>query len=135
MVEKHRKEIGSRIKEVRKFLRLTQQEVSTITGLSLGFISETENGKKRPSSIYLFFLAEKYDVNINYILVGKGDMVTRDELFEKSRNLDFGRDREIIEELLYYLENSDLARYSILKSFIEFKRDNEYLKKGKESSD
>lgn len=124
MIEQYQEEIGMRLKEVRKELNLTQDEINKKTGLSIGFISEIENGKKRPSSVLLVFLAEQYNANINYILTGKGNKIFREGLLEKSRKLDFGKDKESIEELLYYLENDDLARHSILTSFLKFKKEN-----------
>lgn len=49
MIEKYLSQIGSRIKKIRSTLKVTQKEMATMSGLSLGFISEIENGKKRPS--------------------------------------------------------------------------------------
>jgi transcriptional regulator with XRE-family HTH domain len=48
------KQIGARLKEVRKSLRKTLAEIGLLTGLSARGISEIENGKKKPSSIYLY---------------------------------------------------------------------------------
>jgi len=39
------KEIGNKIKQKRKLLRLTQKDISLATGLGIRFISEAENGK------------------------------------------------------------------------------------------
>jgi len=124
MIETYLKEIGLRLKEVRKSLNLTQEKLKEETGLSIGFISGIETGKKRPSSILLFYLAHRYNVNINYLLTGKGDRIFKESYLEKSRHIDFGRDKHVIEELLYYLEHYDLARYSILTSFLKFKKEN-----------
>lgn len=132
MIKEYQNEIGDRLKKVRKFLHLTQLAVSGATGLSIGFVSEMENGKKRPSSIYLFYLASQHNANINYILTGKGDMIIREGILEHGRNIDFGKDREVIEEMLYYLERFDIARYSILSSFLKFKQENPDIEKQEE---
>lgn len=39
MIKKYQNEIGNRLKQVRKFLHLTQIEIAKETGLSIGFIS------------------------------------------------------------------------------------------------
>lgn len=132
MIETYLKEIGPRLKEVRKSLNLTQEQIKEETGLSIGFISGIETGKKRPSSILLFYLAHKHNVNVNYLLTGRGDRIFSESYLEKSRHIDFGRDGQVIEELLYYLEHYDLARYSILTSFLKFRQENPGLLKQEE---
>lgn len=127
MDKNYLKEIGIRLKEVRKALNLTQDEIHKKTGLSIGFISEIENGKKRPSSILLFFFAKNYNANINYVLTGKGDKILSEGYSEKSSNSEFGKDRELIEELLYYLKNVNVVKYNILLSFVRLKSECPYL--------
>lgn len=123
-IKKSLKDIGARLKEVRKSLRLTLLEMYQATQFSKSIISEVENGKKLPSSIYLFALADIFNVNINYIFTGKGEMF----LPEKPQiNRDFGVDQEHIDELLHYLEHYDVARYNILTAFAKFKKDHKDL--------
>ncbi len=116
--------IGTRLRAVRKTLRLTIYEMHQKTRFSKSIISEVENGKRLPSSIYLFALADEFNVNINYLFTGKGEMFLPEEPIFKR---DFGRDQEKIEELLFYLENYDVARYNILTAFTQFKRDHQDL--------
>lgn len=117
-------EIGTRLRAVRKTLRLTIYEMHQKTRFSKSIISEVENGKRLPSSIYLFALADEFNVNINYLFTGKGEMFLPEEPIFKR---DFGRDQEKIEELLFCLENYDVARYNILTAFTQFKRDHQDL--------
>jgi transcriptional regulator with XRE-family HTH domain len=113
-------EIGKRLKEVRKILRLTLEEISKKTGLSKSGISYMEIGNKKPSSVYMCELSEQFNVNINWVLTGKGSMFKPDvEL-----NLKFGEDNEIIKELIFYIENIPFARHDILRNFYKFKIDN-----------
>ncbi|MCR5623720.1 MAG: helix-turn-helix domain-containing protein [Lachnospiraceae bacterium] len=46
MIIYNSKEFGALLKAKRKELKYTQKDVSKILGLSVGFISELENGKK-----------------------------------------------------------------------------------------
>lgn len=112
--------VGRRLREVRKVLNLTIAEAHRYTGFSRSLISEVENGLKKPSSLYLFELLDKFDVNINYILGGKGPMFVPPILSTS----DFGPDRENIEILLDNMKHSDLVRYTILKFFLEYRADN-----------
>ena len=49
-------------------------DLRDISGYSKSMISKAENGLKKPSISYLYALMDKYNVNINYILTGKGKM-------------------------------------------------------------
>jgi transcriptional regulator with XRE-family HTH domain len=116
--------IGQRLREVRKTLNMTIDDAHRETGFSRSLISEVENGLKKPSSLYLFALLDKFNVNINYIFKGKGSMFTDPISCAK----EFGPDQENIEILLDAMKHVDLVRYSVLKFFIEFKTANrEYI--------
>lgn len=113
-------EVGKRLKDVRRTLRLTLDEISKKTGLSKSGISYMEIGNKKPSSVYMCELSEQFNVNINWVLTGKGSMFKP----EVALNLKFGEDNEIIQELIFYIENISFARHDILRYFHKFKRDN-----------
>lgn len=117
MLEGYLSEIGSRIKKVRNTLDLTQAQIAEKTGLSTGFLSQIEKGLKRPSSIYLFFLLVEHRVNINWVLTGNGETFLPENLVEKSRDFNFGEDREILEKLFRRLEGDSILRDSFISFF------------------
>jgi transcriptional regulator with XRE-family HTH domain len=104
-------EIGKRLKAVRTSLDLSIEKIAQVTGFSKSLISEAENGRKKPSSVYLFGLLDQYKVNINFILTGAGEM------FLDHRS---AMDNEI-RELFHMVENVSLVRYAVLGFFIEYK--------------
>ena len=63
--------IGSRIKERRKELGLTQTQVKELTGISSGTMSDIENGNTLPAAPSLIKLSEALDCSIDWILTGK----------------------------------------------------------------
>ncbi|MBI3584380.1 MAG: helix-turn-helix transcriptional regulator [Nitrospinae bacterium] len=67
-----KKEIHDRIKEFREFLNLSQSEFGYRIGLSFQHVSRYERGEVVPSSKILTELCERYNVNINWLLTGKG---------------------------------------------------------------
>ena len=114
------KEIGRRLKEVRKKIGKTLEQMRDITGLSTGGISEMEKGLKKPSSVYMFALKTEFDVNINWILSGEGTMFSPDiEL-----DLNFGEDNILIQDLILCIKNVDIVRLDMLGYFSKFKREN-----------
>ena len=55
-----RREIGSKLREAREYLHLTQQEVAEVLGLSRSAISLIEKGERRLETLELKQLAKLY---------------------------------------------------------------------------
>lgn len=62
--------IGTRIKQRRKELGLTQIQIKQKTGISSGNLSDIENGNKLPSTPALISLSTVLDCSIDWILKG-----------------------------------------------------------------
>ena len=124
-------QIGRRLREVRKKLGKTQEEMRQVTGLSTAGISEMEQGLKKPSSVYMFALNTNFDININWILTGAGTMFKPDIELE----LTFGDDNRIIRELILCIKHLNSARHKLLWHFSDLRREHsdeidEAVKKG-----
>lgn len=65
---------GERIREIRTLLNLSQEELGKIFNTSKQYISKLENNLVQLNNAKMVILAEIYNVNINYILTGKGSM-------------------------------------------------------------
>ena len=63
--------IGTRIKQRRKELGLTQVQIKQATGISSGNMSEIENGNKLPSTPALISLSAILDCSIDWMLKGE----------------------------------------------------------------
>jgi len=68
------KNIGTRIKFLRKHLNKSQEELANILGVTKQAISNMENSKSTPSPAVLYKLHTELDVNLNYIITGVGDL-------------------------------------------------------------
>jgi len=55
-----------KIKELRKYLSLTQEQLSTDTGISRSRISQIEIGKFKPTLESLTSIARIYNIDVNY---------------------------------------------------------------------
>lgn len=65
------KEVAYRLKSARTKTGLNISEVAQQTGLSVGNLSELENGKYLPSTKSLILLSDIYKVSIDWIVKGK----------------------------------------------------------------
>jgi transcriptional regulator with XRE-family HTH domain len=65
---------GDRIREIREAKRLTQDQLAERTGISKGFLSDVENGKRNISSEYLLRIANSLNASLDYLLRGVAEV-------------------------------------------------------------
>lgn len=68
------KTMGIRFKYVRKLLNKSQEDLATDLSVTKQAISNIETCKCFPSIPLLYKLACDYDVNLNYLVLGHGDI-------------------------------------------------------------
>lgn len=66
--------IGKRIKIVRKSKKLNQRVFSNMLGLSQAHISNIECDKDKPSNKVLTSIANEFNINIEWLKTGEGEM-------------------------------------------------------------
>ena len=71
--------MGSRIKLLRQQLNMSQDELAKSLGVTKQAISNIENSKSAPSVNVLSKLALDYNVNLNYLIIGKGSVYSLDD--------------------------------------------------------
>lgn len=89
--------LGSRLKEVREYLNLSQQLVSEKTGMPRTAISAIECGKRKVSSFELAKLAKLYNYSVSYFLGEQEESKDQalQELHRAARELDETDRREL----------------------------------------
>lgn len=65
-----------KIRDIRKKLGMTQEKLAELVDLSVNYISEIENGKKKPSLKRLGQIAKALGVPASYLLSEEGDKVS-----------------------------------------------------------
>ena len=68
-------DIGLRLKKIRKILNKSQQALADETSLTKQAISNIENGKSAPGLGLLSKLLVDYNVNLNYLICGIGNVL------------------------------------------------------------
>ncbi len=77
--------ITKRLVELRKQTGLSQEDFAEKLGLSRQSISKWETGEAIPDVDNLILLSQKYDVSIDYILLGKEHSTTEATKSEKTK--------------------------------------------------
>lgn len=70
---------GTNLREVRSKLGLSQVDIAKAIGMQQAQYSTYERGDNRPSIDVLEKLVVKFNININYLLTGKGSMFITDQ--------------------------------------------------------
>ena len=65
---------NEKIKEIRKELGLTQQEMADALCVSKQYLSKVENGLTELSKEKIILLCEKFNISVNWLLMDKGFM-------------------------------------------------------------
>ncbi len=73
--EKSRRDIGSRLKEARKALSLTQTAFSEPLGIRQSHISGIEKGEREPSDTLILLMEYHYGISRTWIKRGEGPML------------------------------------------------------------
>jgi len=71
--------VGERLKLIRQNLKLTQKEMADLLGVTLNAYQRYEMGARSLSLEKLKILMEKLNVNLNWLLTGKGEPFIRPE--------------------------------------------------------
>lgn len=64
-------EIGERMRTIRKSKRITLRQLSQMCGIDFGHLSRLENGRKNSCLLTLKKVADKLEVNLEDLIIGK----------------------------------------------------------------
>lgn len=74
--------MNERLRELRKALRLTQQEFANAIGTTQNNIANYEGGRRNPSGAVINNICKEFSVNESWLRTGEGEMfvqISRDE--------------------------------------------------------
>lgn len=108
MKEKKFTDLGSRLKKIRKTLRLKQDEMADLLDISGCYISNIENGSGNPGVEFFYKISEKFNVSLDYLFHGIGDMFLKNKSPGPEKK--FIDEIETTDDLVWLLENSPMFR-------------------------
>jgi len=117
--------IAKRLKEFRAAMHLTALETADKLGIPARTIGSYERGEVLPGSKFYDLMIKKYNINLNWLVTGRGSMfisqnLPKDSLAEFQEEIKLSnKDMETLAGML----KSEASRDMILK-FIEVKRGN-----------
>lgn len=121
--------IGSRIRQKRKELHVSQREMAEALGIAPTYLSEIENGKGNPGPDIFIKLGSIYGMNLQYIFLGEEDISIKIEKKPDITRVDISDQIDSVDKLLWFMEQSAYIRNSILALGAKFILENkEFIK-------
>ena len=111
------RKVGERLKCVREELNLMQKEFAKELGISAPSLSEIETGRNRPGIELLAKLAERFNVNLYYILLGKGEIFSNPVMDYFIQAKDYAVNVKDVRDFLEIFSKSKEMQYYILGEF------------------
>ena len=131
-------QFGSRLKAIRKRLKMLQAEFCEKLNISVTNLSEIENNKTRPGYDFFYKIVKEFDVNLNYLVFGEGPMfrkIGKETGKGKTAGLDISRlgypvNNEAVERFLFYFFNSSFVQYRFLSDLVKLLSENKDIING-----
>ncbi|MCP5105163.1 MAG: helix-turn-helix transcriptional regulator [bacterium] len=99
--------IGKRIKDVRTHLRIQQKEMAQKLGITSAHLSEIEKGKSSPSTELVLKITKTYNMSLEFLFLGKGEMLYDQEPVNAGDQFTFDSSMTSLEKLVWMLKKSD----------------------------
>lgn len=119
------KEIGARIKNIRIELRINQKEMAENLNIANTYLSEIESGKRNPGYIFFYKLYKTFNINLNYLFTGEGEMLYPAKPEKHRQGKTFVEDIKTIDDLVWYMKHSQMFFHQVMGFAFKFKFDNE----------
>lgn len=117
---KLKKEIGLRIRQLRKMQGYTQAEMVEYFDCGRANYSRIEKGEVFPNPTILKTLNSRFNVSLHWLICNKGSMLEQEE---QPNAVDWGGNgiEEEIKELLSYMDRVPMVKHAMLGYFLEYK--------------
>jgi DNA-binding XRE family transcriptional regulator len=110
-------DISCRIKIIRKIWGFKQKDFAEKLKVSGATLSDVEKGKYKPSHDLIFNISKQFNVNLNYLLFGEGEMFVKGDVEIVTRLDNMFSESDEIKKFNWYFEKSKVLRFRILSFF------------------
>ena len=120
-----RKEIGMRIRKIRKTLGYTQVKMVSFFEIGRANYSRIEKGEIFPSPTILHTLCKKFNVSLDWLVANEGQMfILERQKQDAIKFLKSGKYGDEVNDLLFHIERVPMVRHAMMGYFLEYKQKN-----------
>jgi len=128
MKQQLKKQIGLRVRKVRKALGYTQIQMVAFFDIGRANYSRIEKGEIFPTATILNVLHKEFNVSLDWLISNEGEMFNGERQKKAGlKNRQFGKHTEEVNDLLFHMEKLPMLRYAVLSFFIEYKVKNQEI--------
>lgn len=95
-------------------MHIGQRGMAKALKITPSYLCEIENGKANPGPEFFVRLVKNYNINLNYVFLGSGDMNTGSLVELKPQDIHIGCEIDTIEEMVWLMKNSKYFKNMIL---------------------
>ncbi len=119
--EKLKKEIGVRLRQIRKKLGLTQEDIVTYLDIGRANYSRIEKGEVFPNPTIFEVLYQRFNVSLEWVVCNIGQMFRGEDEQEQIQLTTYSGE---VKELLYHIEHVPMLKHAVLSFYLEYKAKN-----------
>lgn len=112
---------NERIKAIREYLQLTQEEFGNRIGSARNTIANYENGNRNPSNSVVLSICREFNVDENWLRTGNGEMLSEvpaeDEFFKAAAQISKSGDKFAMQAIIEYWKLDDVSK-EVLRNYI-----------------
>lgn len=119
-----RKEIGLRMRKIRKTLGFTQVKMVSFFEIGRANYSRIEKGEIFPSPTILHTLCKKFNISLDWLIANEGQMFLMEKQ-DSIKILKSGKYGQEVNDLLFHIEKVPMVRHAMMGYFLEYKQKNQ----------
>jgi len=128
MKQQLRKEIGRKMRKIRKTLGYTQIQMVTFFDIGRANYSRIEKGEIFPTPTILNTLSREFHVSLDWLIANEGKMfILHNQEQNEKKILDSGKHNQELKDLLFHLETVPMVKHAVLGFFLEYKQKNQQI--------
>jgi len=121
-----RKEIGLRMRKIRKTMGYTQVKMVSFFDIGRANYSRIEKGEIFPSPTILNTLRRKFHVSLDWLIANEGQMfILEKQKQDALKILKSGKYGQEVNDLLFHIEKVPMVRHAMMGFFLEYKQKNQ----------
>jgi len=114
-------DVSKRLIELRNVLGIQKKDMARDIGFESSYLSQLENGKKtNPGFAFLHQISIHYNVSLDYLVHGIGEMFLPSKESDEQRIKNFKPVFNDLEDLVWFLKRSSFAKNSIMGFAVKF---------------
>lgn len=106
--------IGKRLRTIRQSLNLKQKEMCESLKISISYLSDIELAKRKPSPEFFLMISKKYNVSLDYLFRGIGEMFLLPPDNDGEKPFDFSENLDTMDKLIWLMKNSPFFKNSVM---------------------